>query len=139
MTYITKVSLKPEITLSTLIGRKVTVHLSSNIKENNPDFFLFTYSRQQCLRASHLCLLNPSFRYVKKYQRLECRGTVINFSYEHHDIRRLCATNNPVTLEVVGGEVMGSVTYWNGDRLEPITKGKLALLSGGRVHVYGVE
>ncbi len=66
---------------------------------------------------------------------MECRGTVIPFSYEHNDIRRLCKTNNPVTLETIGGEIM----YNTGYSLVRANRGKLALLSGGRVHVYGAE
>lgn len=120
------------------VSKKVRVYYVESIKSfyiepaTNPNKIAGHFS-------SHLCLLNPTFRYVKKWKRLECRGTIIPFSYEHNDIRSLCKTYYPVTLELVGCEVMASIPYWNGDRLEPITKGKLALLSGGRVHVYGAE
>lgn len=85
--------------------------------------------------SSNLCLLNPSFRYVKKYKRLESRGTIIPFSYVNNDIRSICSTYSPVTLEIIGGEIMYSNEY----SIMTCKKGKLALLNGGRVHVYGPE
>lgn len=133
MTYIAKDSSKQETILSTLTG-KVRVYYIDSIKR----FYvqrIINPSKIAGYFASHLCILNPSFRYVKKYKRMETRGTIINFSYVSHDIRSITKTYSPVTLEVIGKEIMYSTGY----SLIRANRGKLALLNGGRVHVYGGE
>lgn len=127
--------MKQAITLSTLIGKKVRVYISSILTGKLQNFYVCTYFHQQNLITNHLCLLNPTFHYVKKYKRLECRGVLIPFSYDNYDIRKLCHDYSPVTLEVIGGQVMYSTGY----SLMKAKSGKLALLNGGHVHVYGPQ
>lgn len=117
-----------------LLNSKVRVVISDRLF----NVFSFKNPDLRCFTTSHLCLKSPTFRYIKKHERLEARGTLIPFDYSSNDIRSICHNHSPVTIEVIQKKIMVPLLY-NEDKLRQITKGNLALFNAGRVHVYGAE